>query len=72
MGVAFSRNLGIRISNSKYISFIDSDDLWSNNKLEDQINFMEKNNYSFTYTNYTPFLNKNNKTIYKKKINPPN
>jgi teichuronic acid biosynthesis glycosyltransferase TuaG len=32
---------------------------------------MEKNNYSFTYTNYTPFLNKNNKTIYKKKINPP-
>ena len=71
MGVAFSRNLGIRISNSKYISFIDSDDLWSNNKLEDQINFMEKNNYSFTYTNYTPFLNKNNKTIYKKKINPP-
>ena len=71
MGVAFSRNLGIRVSNSKYISFIDSDDLWSNNKLEDQINFMEQNNYLFTYTDYTPFLYKNKKIIYKKKISPP-
>ena len=71
MGVAFSRNLGIRVSNSKYISFIDSDDLWSNNKLEDQINFMEQNNYLFTYTDYTPFLHKNKKIIYKKKISPP-
>ena len=71
MGVSFSRNLAIRKSNSKYISFIDSDDLWSNNKLEDQINFMEKNNYNFTYTDYTPFLQKNNKLVYKKKINSP-
>ena len=71
MGVAFSRNLGMRTSNSKYISFIDSDDLWSDNKLKDQINFMEKNSYFFTYTDYIPFFHKNNKIIYKKKINPP-
>ena len=71
MGVAFARNLGMRISNSKYISFIDADDLWSSNKLKDQINFMEKNNHVFTYTDYTPFLHKNDKIVYKKQINPP-
>jgi len=71
MGVSFSRNLGIRLSNSKYISFIDADDLWSPNKLGDQISFMEKNNYSFTYTDYTPFFSRNNKIIYKKRIITP-
>ena len=47
MGVSFSRNLGIRILNSEYISFIDADDLWKSNKLQNQISFMEKNNYDF-------------------------
>ena len=54
-GVSFSRNLGIRLSNSKYIAFIDSDDYWTKDKLTEQILFMEKFNYEFTYTNYTPF-----------------
>ena len=58
-GVSFTRNLGIRLSSSKYISFLDSDDLWTANKLEDQISFMEKNSYNFTYTDYTPFFIKN-------------
>ena len=40
-GVSFSRNLGIRLSNSKYIAFIDSDDYWTKDKLADQIFFME-------------------------------
>ena len=71
-GVAFCRNLGIRLSDSKYISFIDSDDCWSQNKLEEQILFMEKLNYEFTYTDYTPFVVKNNKKFFKKKIIVPN
>ena len=32
-GQAFCRNYAMRISKSKYISFIDSDDIWKNNKL---------------------------------------
>tara|TARA_Y100001958_G_C21087809_1_gene441959 strand:+ start:131 stop:886 length:756 start_codon:yes stop_codon:yes gene_type:complete len=71
MGVSFSRNLGIRLSNSKYVSFIDSDDLWKKNKLEKQINFMEGKKIDFTYTDYTPFFDVNNKRYFKKEIIAP-
>ena len=65
MGAAYCRNFGIKNSSSKYIAFIDSDDVWAKNKLKSQITFMKKNNYQFTYTNY--------KTIGEKKrtINTP-
>ena len=58
-GPSFCRNYAMRISKAKYIAFIDSDDSWSKNKLEMQIQFMEKNNLTFTYTDYTPFFEKN-------------
>ena len=67
MGPSFCRNYAMRISKSKYISFIDSDDTWKSTKLERQINFMEKNNLFFTYTDYTPFFQINGKKNYKKK-----
>ena len=71
MGASFSRNLGIRLSNSKYIAFLDADDIWTPNKLEGQIKFMEEKNYKFTYTNFTPFFEKNKKKIKKKEITTP-
>ena len=51
----FCRNLAIRNSKSEYIAFIDSDDIWRKEKLSKQLDFMIKNNYHFTYTNYQPF-----------------
>ena len=41
----FCRNYAIRNSKSDYIAFIDSDDSWSEYKLEKQIRFMEDNNF---------------------------
>lgn len=51
-GAAVSRNRALRKAKGKWIAFLDSDDLWLPIKLEKQINFMEKNGYSFSYTNY--------------------
>ena len=66
MGPSFCRNYAMRISQSKYIAFIDSDDSWSEYKLEKQIRFMEDNNFVFTYTDYTPFFEKSGKKKLKR------
>lgn len=62
-GQAFSRNLALKCCNSKFIAFIDSDDVWQKNKLKKQINFMVKNNYNFTYSDYKSIKNNKIKTI---------
>lgn len=52
-GAALTRNKALRTARGRYIAFLDSDDLWHPDKLERQIAFMEKNNYAFTYHEYT-------------------
>jgi glycosyltransferase involved in cell wall biosynthesis len=61
-GAAVSRNRALREAKGKWIAFLDSDDLWMPDKLEKQISFMEKNNYSFSYTNYEEIDTDGNKT----------
>ena len=51
-GAAVSRNRALREARGRWIAFLDSDDLWMPDKLEKQLDFMEKNGYSFSYTNY--------------------
>lgn len=51
-GVAFSRNVALKSAKGKWIAFLDSDDVWHPEKLEKQIEFMNRNNYHFSYTNY--------------------
>ena len=52
-GAALTRNFGIQKANGKYLAFLDSDDMWHPLKLEKQVDFMERNNYVFTFTNYS-------------------
>lgn len=66
-GAATSRNYALREAKGKWIAFLDSDDLWTNDKLEKQVEFMEKNAYSFSYTKYEEIdgnSNKLNKVVF--------
>ena len=51
-GAAESRNRALREAKGRWIAFLDSDDKWLPNKLEYQLEFMNKNNYHFSYTTY--------------------
>lgn len=55
LGAAEARNKALEVAKGKYIAFLDSDDIWMLNKLEIQIDFMKKNNFAFTFSEYTPF-----------------
>ena len=49
---AETRNEALKIAKGHYIAFLDSDDLWTPDKLEKQIAFMEQHGYAFTYADY--------------------
>lgn len=51
-GPALARNKGIEEAKGNFLCFQDADDLWDNNKLEKQINFMKKQKCAFSYTSY--------------------
>jgi len=51
-GAAITRNRALKMAKGRWIAFLDSDDLWTKDKLQKQISFMEKNGYHFSYTNY--------------------
>ena len=51
-GAAVSRNYALCEAKGKWIAFLDSDDLWTPDKLEKQLKFMVCNNYKFSYTKY--------------------
>ena len=51
-GAAIARNKAMKLAQGKYMAFLDSDDIWKENKLEKQINFMEEHNYNITCTAY--------------------
>ncbi|MEA3497983.1 MAG: glycosyltransferase family A protein [Campylobacterota bacterium] len=65
-GVSVARNRGIKESSNSWICFLDSDDLWEDTKLEEQINFHKENpNILFSHTLELWLFN--NKIIKQKK-----
>ena len=51
-GAAVSRNRALREAKGEWIAFLDGDDIWLPTKLEKQLEFMQKRNYSFSYHEY--------------------
>ncbi|MBU2995973.1 glycosyltransferase [Cellulophaga baltica] len=62
-GAAITRNSAIKAAKGVFIAFLDNDDYWNEDKLKLQLEFMLKNNYSFTYTNYIQFSKTKNTLI---------
>ena len=61
-GAAVSRNNALREAKGRWIAFLDSDDLWYPEKLEKQIEFMEKNSFHFSCTGHN-FIDEGGKPI---------
>lgn len=52
LGVATSRNNGCKLVTGKYIAFLDSDDLWYPQKIELQLEYLNKTKAHLCYTSY--------------------
>lgn len=51
LGVSHARNIGIKASKNNWVAFLDSDDIWIQDKIEKQVNFHKKNqNILFSHT----------------------
>lgn len=51
-GSSGARNIALRAAKGQYISFLDSDDLWTPQFLEKQLDFMHKKNATMVFSSY--------------------
>ena len=60
------RNLGVSFSKGELIAFLDSDDLWSKDKLKFQVKELKNKKVDILFTNFIA-INEKNKELYKVK-----
>ena len=53
LGGAGTRNVAIKASQGRYIAFLDSDDLWTEDKLDKQLSYMQRHNVGFSFSGYS-------------------
>jgi GT2 family glycosyltransferase len=63
-GVAVARNRGITHATGDYIAFLDSDDLWSSNKLELQLAALQQHPEAGVAYSWTCFIDEQSKFLY--------
>lgn len=51
-GIADTRNQCLKMAKGRYLAFLDADDLWHPEKLEQQLQFMTEQNIGFSYSSY--------------------
>ena len=51
-GAGHARNLSLEKASGRFITFLDADDFWEPNFLEEMVNFMKKEKAEIAYSNY--------------------
>ena len=51
-GAGHARNISLKNATGRFITFLDADDFWESNFLEEMINFMKQENAEIAYSNY--------------------
>lgn len=52
MGAAKARNKGLQEAAGRYIAYVDADDLWRPEKLEQELHFLQEKQAAFVFTGY--------------------
>ncbi len=63
-----ARNVGVKLSNAKFISFLDGDDFWLNNKIEMQLSYLEANFNNICFSEVEQFYSEELNEEERKKI----
>ena len=59
-GVSFARNKGLEKSSGRYVTFLDSDDMWHRNFLQSSVDIREGTDLPITHCPYVRFMKKDN------------
>lgn len=65
------RNIGVKMAKGRYIAFLDSDDVWLPNKLEEQVPLFENPDIAVVFSNYEKMTEtglRSNRIIYAPRV----